>query len=160
MKSEFDYSEFVKFVNNMGVATEDFDDWLKSFLLQQAQRCVALCKERQRAVGAVDTGAMINSWSIGKEQIALKQTGGKSKSGKAAVIKDIENSSVEDISIIGDVLSVTIYNPMEYASFIEYGQRSYTGKYILTISINKIQKALPSRFDKAFSAFIKEHSLS
>lgn len=155
MSSGFDYSQYKQYINKLGIVTKDFDNWLKEFLLKEAQRIVALCKQRQRAVGAIDTGAMINSWSIGKEKVVLKQTGGKSKSGKSTVTKDLKNSSVQDISIIGDTLSVEIYNPMEYASFIEYGQRSYQGKYILTISANKVYQALPKRFEREFANFIK-----
>ena len=156
MKSGFNYTEYLNWVKQLDITKERFDIFLKQFLLEQAQRCVALCKKRQRAVGAIDTGAMINSWSIGSQHIELKSTGSKSKSGKDAVIMDIANSDVANIVVVGDTLQVEIYNPMEYASFIEYGQRSYQGKYILTISIDTIQKAIPGRFDKAFHEFLKQ----
>lgn len=152
MKSGFDYRKYEKWVKNLGILKEDFDVWLKQFLLEQAQRCVAECKKRQRAVGAIDTGAMINSWYIGGQEIALKYV---NANGKDRFEFDPENSTVENITMVGDNLTVVIGNAMEYASFIEYGQRSYEGKYILTISIDTIQRAIPGRFEKAWLQFLK-----
>lgn len=154
MKDGFDYKEYLRYVKKLGILKEQFDLWLKSFLLEQAQRCVAECKKRQRAVGAIDTGAMINSWYIGGQQIYLKEQG-TAKSGGTGYTIDLEHSDIASIAVIGDNLEVEIGNSMEYASFIEYGQRSYQGKYILTISINTIQQALPGRFQKAWEQFLK-----
>ena len=151
MKSGFDYKAFKEYVNNLGIATEDFRLWLKTFLLKEAQRVVSLAKKRQRAVGAIDTGAMINSWGIGTQSIQLKNA-----SDNYHVKIDPEKSTVASIKVIGNVLEVAIWNGMEYASFIEYGQRSYTGKYILRISIDTVQNALPKRFDSEFKKFLKD----
>ena len=159
MKSGFDYKQYQKFAENMGVIKEQFDVWLKMFLLEQAQRCIAECKKRQRAVGAIDTGAMINSWYIGGQNIVLKEQG-TAKSGGTGYAIDTEHSDIADINVIGDTLQVEIGNPMEYASFIEYGQRSYQGKYILTISIDTIQNALPGRFEKAWKQFLKNGGIA
>lgn len=152
MKDGFDYKEYLRYVKKLGILKEQFDLWLKSFLLEQAQRCVAECKKRQRAVGAIDTGAMINSWYIGGQEIALKYI---NLNGKDRFEIDTEHSEIASIVNVGDNLEVEIGNSMEYASFIEYGQRSYQGKYILTISINTIQQALPGRFQKAWEQFLK-----
>lgn len=152
MKSGFDFKEYEKWAQNLGIIKEQFTLWLRKFLLEQAQRCIAECKKRQRAVGAIDTGAMINSWYIGGQEIALKYT---NVDGKDRFEIDTANSQIADITMIGNNLQVEIGNPMEYASFIEYGQRSYQGKYILTISIDIIQQALPGRFEKAWQEFLK-----
>ena len=152
MKSGFDYSEYKKWAENIGVAEKELKIWLKQFLLEQAQRVVALAKQRQRQVGAIDTGAMIHSWYIGGQEIALKYT---NVNGKDKFEIDPEHSEIASIKHVGDNLEVVIGNPMEYASFIEYGQRSYTGKYLLTIAINRVEKELPARFNKAWLQFIK-----
>ena len=127
--SYFDYSEVLKYAKKLGIASDELTNWLKEFLLTQAQRVVAEAKKRQRAVGAIDTGAMINSWAF------------------------------EDVKVRGKTLEVTIYNPMEYASFIEFGQRSYTGKYLLTIGIDTVQRALPNRFKSEWNKFLKNKGL-
>ena len=152
MKSGFDYTEYKKWAEKIGVAESELKVWLKQFLLTQAQRVVALAKKRQQEVGAIDTGAMINSWYIGGQKIALKYS---NEGGKDTFELDKENTDVLSIAMVGDNLEVEIGNPMEYASFIEYGQRSYTGKYLLTIAIDTVEKQLPARFNKAWLQFIK-----
>ena len=73
----------------------------------------------------VDTGALRNSWYVG------------------------------DIQWIGNSLQVEIGLPLEYASFQEYGTSRFDGKYMLTISINEVQRELPARFNQAWLEFLK-----
>lgn len=154
--SEFDYSQFKKYVKDFEKMTTDFETFLKQFLLEMAQRVVSKAKLKT----PVDTGALRNSYFIGSQQVALKGINGTSKSGKQKVTRDLENSTVEDINIVGDVMEVTIGNVMEYASFVEYGRslkdgRWKAGYFMLTISIDEIQKQIPKRFEKQFQEFIK-----
>lgn len=155
MKQGFDYKEYAKWVEKLGMTEKHLQIWLKTFLLEQAQRVVKLAKERQQAVGAVDTGAMINSWYIGSQKISLKATGETSASGKASVTFDRDNSDILSIDVIGDYLQVEIGNGMEYASYVEYGHHNYAGRYILTIALDTVQKQLPARFNKEWLKFIK-----
>ena len=158
-ESYFDYKEFVEYSNKLGIAEKEFQLWLCQFLLKEAQRVVANAKQRQRAVGAIDTGFMINSWTIGDEAKVLH----KNKNGKYSVVTDSAfavDADITDIKIIGDTLQVTIQNTAEYSSFIEFGQRSYTGKYLLTIAIHTVQSALPNRFANEFKKFCKNKGVS
>ena len=83
----------------------------------------------------VDTGALRNAWTI-------------------------ENGVVRK----GNTLIVVIKNPLEYASFIEYGHTKQNrigwvdGYFMATISIQEIQDAMPRRFDKAFKDFLSNLS--
>lgn len=72
---------------------------------------------------------------------------------------DWSNSDVANIKVIGNVLEVEIGLGAEYASFIEYGHHDYAGRYMLTISINKVQQQLPARFNKEWLQFIKEKGI-
>ena len=147
----FDYRAYSKFATNMGKVEKDFIKFLKLFLLQQAQRVVAAAKPRT----PVDTGALRESWSIGKEAKVLKY----SSDGKVESVdyssKFSRKASVQDIKVVGKNLQVVISNPMEYASYIEYGHHSYEGRYMLTISINEVEQAMPQRFKKSFTEFIR-----
>lgn len=67
-KAWFDYKEYEKFVNNLGIITADFQIFLKQFLLEMAQRVVRQAKLNS----PVDTGAYRASWSIGNQQVRLK----------------------------------------------------------------------------------------
>lgn len=155
MKSGFDYKEYVKWVDNLGLVREDFHLWLKQFLLQEAQRVVAKGKPRT----PVDTGFLRNSWYIGSQNIVQGDIAGKSKSGKQMQGINWDKSDIASISIIGDMLQVEIGLSADYASFIEYGQRSYQGKYMLTISINEVQQQLPARFNKEWLLFLKQRGV-
>lgn len=162
--SQFDYKAFEQYAKQFENMQKDFDTFLKEFLLEMAQRAVAKIKQRQRAVGAVDTGAMINSWFIGSQQISLKETGGKSKSGKAEVTFDPDNSTILDIDVVGSNIEVVIGNSMEYSSFIEYGSTLRNGRwkqgyFMMTISIDEVQQQIPKRFENEFNKFLKNRGV-
>ena len=135
MKSGFDYSEYTKWANNLGIVRKDFRNWLESFLLTEAQRVIKSAKEIQQnyeymkadgtiKTGVIDTGTMLNSWYI------------------------------TDIIVSGGNLQVEIGNSVDYASYIEYGHHSFEGVYILTISINEVYEQLPARFNQEWLSFL------
>lgn len=163
MKTGFNYKEYEKWVKNLGVAKEDFQIWLKMFLLEQAQRVVALGKPRT----PVDTGYLRNSWYIGSQKIVQKDKTDKKgniiyseKSGKAMQVIDTEKSDLASIAVIGNYLQVEIGLSAEYASAIEYGHHNYPGKYMLTISIDEVQRQLPARFNKEWLQFLKSRGVA
>lgn len=80
----------------------------------------------------VDTGALRNGWDMG----SIK--GG------------------------GKEISIEIFNPMEYATEIEYGHRIvrggievgyYNGRFMLKTSIDEIDKEMPERYKNEFRKF-------
>lgn len=156
---KFDYEEFEKYVRNFEKMTKDFEKFLKTFLLEQAQRCVNEAKKNT----PVDTGALRASWGIGSQTLVLKSS--LDEFGKQNVSIDTENSTIADISVVGDNFEVTIWNGMEYASYVEYGHRTTGGGYVqgvfmLTISIDKVSRAIPSRFQRAFKQFLNERGVT
>ena len=149
--SYFDFKEFTKYVEALGIVKSDFRIWLKTFLLKEAQRVVSKAKKNT----PVDTGFLRNAYGIGSQKLAFK-TGSDNYSIKL----DTKNSDIASIKVIGNVLEVEIWNMAEYASFIEYGQRSYKGRYMLTIAIDEVQRALPARFDKDFKQWLKSKGVA
>ena len=92
-----------------------------------AERVVAKTKERT----PVDTGALRESWQIGK----------------------VQGDGVN--------LSIEILNGMEYASYVEWGRAARNGgwvdgRYMLTLSMNEIIKQMPYRFERDFANFCKQ----
>jgi len=79
----------------------------------------------------VDTGLLRNSWLLG------------------------------DITRKGDTLEIELYNPIEYASFMEYGHMTRNrdgwveGQFMCTIAINRIESQIPARFETAFNIWIR-----
>lgn len=176
-KDSFDYENTLKYLENLGVIKQDFDTFLKQFLLDQAKKVVINTKLRQRAADAIDTGAMINSWYIGKQHIELKEITPRQKarhSNKAAVTIDEPKTDIADIRVVGNVLQVEIGNPQEYASYIEYGHHlnqrkstfefgkgvtttyhdGYKGVHMLELSISEVREAMPKRFHEDFKKWL------
>lgn len=150
----FDYKEYEKWVKNYGIAVNDFQLFLKQFLLEMAQRVVTNAKRNS----PVDTGAYKASWSIGSQEISLKKINQyNDKTGHQLVEIDTEKSDIADITVVGDYLQVDIYNPMEYAQVIEYGMpgTKRVPHYVLTIAMNEVEQQLPSRFKKDWENFLK-----
>jgi len=63
--------------------------------------------------------------------------------------------AVADINVVkeGDTYTVTITNPVEYASYVEFGHRTGNGGYVepqlmLTISEEKLKNAIPKLLER------------
>lgn len=121
------YDEVVK-------ATNDFDDFLKDFLIEMANRLIAETKKRTPVI----TGDLRRSWILG------------------------------DIIGSGKNISVEIKNGMEYATEVEYGHRLVKngmeigwvdGRFMLTISIDRIRKQILLRYKIQFEQFLHQRGL-
>lgn len=129
----FDYSEFHRLRNNFAKLTREFDLWINQFLLNEGMRFIAEVKPRT----PVDTGDLRNHWKL------------------------------DGITRSGDILQVWFVNSMHYATFVEYGHAKpykagaaegsadwVDGYFMMTVSLEIIQKKMPARFDKQFQSFI------
>lgn len=160
MKDGFDYTQFEEYVKKFENIEKEFEDWLKLFLLQQAQRCIARTKQRQRGLDLIDTGFMINAWTIGDEARAIK----KGADGKFTSDFDsafASQASINSVSQVGNSLEITLGNIAEYASFVELGHSTrnggwVSGGFMFTISMDEIDRAMPSRFQNEFVNFLKK----
>lgn len=80
---------------------------------------------------------------------------------------------IEDIEKKGNYIRVTLINPVEYASYVEYGHTQQIGKYVpkigkrlkkgwtdgkfmLTLSVKEIKEKIPKRYEDEFKKWIKE----
>lgn len=132
------YSQFRKLRDNFSKLSDEYEAWLQSFLLNEANRFMALVKP----LTPVDTGDLRNHWKIGK---IFRQ---------------------------GDMLCVEIINPMEYASFVEWGHKQTPGRYVpqigkklvndwvegahmMQISLDRIYAEMPARFNSEFTKWLK-----
>ena len=129
----FHYSEFQTFRNNFSKMTQEFDSWMHQFLLKEGLRFIAEVKPRT----PVDTGDLRNHWKL------------------------------DGITRSGDTLQVWFVNPMNYATHVEYGHAKpykagaaegssdwVDGYFMMTVSLEVIQRTLPARFNKQFTAFL------
>lgn len=162
-----DYSGFEKLLDSFEDLQQKYEAFIRDFLLKQALRCLSQTKR----LTPVDTGNLRNRWELGK------------------IIK------------VGDELQIEIFNPVEYASFVEDGhwqdkrflplshletgskksknlaasikakygtntqgvmlkEKWVPGYHMARISITKIEREIPLRYQKEFAQFIKNLGVS
>lgn len=131
----FDYSEFRNYRDNFDRFTRQFDSWMHRFLLEMGMRFIAEVKPRT----PVDTGDLRNHWEL------------------------------DGITREGDELKVWFVNSMHYATHVEYGHAKpyksgategsadwVDGYFMMTVSLEIIQRKLPAQFNSAFTKFITD----
>ena len=159
MAQEADFKQFEQFIKAWQDSAKEFDDFLKKFLLEMAQRAISKIKPNT----PVDTGALRNMWGVGSQKLALKSSGEKWSEKKGQYQEtytiDPENSTVASIDVVGNNLEVVIWNASDYASFIEYGHRRVDGSwreghFMMTIGIAEVQRQMPARFEKALKEYL------
>lgn len=157
--SDFDFSQFERLANNYNNATKDLETFLKKFLLEMAFRVIAKVKLRT----PVDTGALRAMWGIGSQNLVIKSR--TDSYGNEIISLDEENSTIATIDMIGNNFEILIWNGMDYASFIEFGARNRDGSwrqgyFMMTISIDEVNRQMPLRFDKAWKQFLSERGIN
>jgi len=150
MAKEADFRELEKFLENWTDAYNDFDDFLRKFLLEMALRAVA------KIVGNTpeDTGALRNSWGVGNQALQV----GRTKEQAPSAFE--QAATIESVEVVGDSFEITIFNLMNYASFVEFGHRFRdgrwnNGRFMMTVGIDQVQKQIPARWNKAFKAYLQ-----
>ena len=147
----FDSREFRELMDGLKSLQKQHEVFIRNFLTEMGLRALAQTK----SLTPVDTGNLRERWEL--SQVFRK----------------------------GDSLYVVIFNPVIYASFVEDGhmqhkrwlpgewagkkfkynkghdkgmmltERWVPGYHMARISINKIERELPMRYDRAFKEFIK-----
>ena len=115
------------------------EDFCEECAKELAARLLALVIKRT----PVDTGYLRRGW-----------TGGKSAGAKAfADSLTVEHS--------GDTYTIIVENPVEYASYVEYGHRTrgggwVPGQFFLTLSEQDLESMMPAVLQKKLEAFLQE----
>lgn len=130
----FDFTEFNRFRGNFARLALGFDQWIQQFLLNEGMRFIREVKYRT----PVDTGDLRNHWKL------------------------------DGITRVGDELHVWFVNTMYYATYVEYGHAKpyksgaavggpdwVEGYFMMTVSLEVIQRNMPARFDREFINFIE-----
>ena len=133
MSARFDYSDFENYRRNFYKMYKDYDSWLTSFLLQEGMRFIAGVKPRT----PVDTGDLRNHWQL------------------------------DGITLEEGALHCWFVNSMYYATHVEYGHAKpykagaaeggpdwVEGYFMMTVTLEQIERAMPARFEAAFSQFL------
>lgn len=83
------------------------------------------------------------------------RVGGTLRRGWTAEQQDVASYVASlNVTKTGDAYEIEIVNPVEYASYVEFGHRTRNhkgwveGKFMLTISANEVQQAAPAILEK------------
>lgn len=122
--------------------------------------CEDCCKElAARLLALVIPRTPVGKYpkSSGKKGGTLRRGWGAKNGAEAA---SYANSL--KVSKVGNSYMIEIINPVEYASYVEYGHRTrggagwVNGRYMLTISEEKLQQMTPAILERKLQAKLKE----
>lgn len=120
---------------------EDRDVFLRSQLRGLAARHITLCVKNTQVV----TGTLRRGWTGGVDENPMSYAKGL------------------DVDKVGKAYKITISNPVEYASYYEYGHRArggggwVEGRFPMTKANDNIRKQSQAILEKALDKHIKEH---
>lgn len=159
MGFNLDMKELLEYSRNLAKGSDGFEDFLKDFLIEMAERVISKTKPRT----PVDTGALRNAWGIETEKTKVVEST-NDQGGK--MLKTIRTG---DIKYNGKEISLVLSNPMEYATDIEYGHRVvrngievgwYEGKFMLKTSIDEVRRQMPLRYKINFENWCERNGIA
>ena len=125
----------------------------------------AFCTECSKEIAARLLSLVVRRTPVGKYPSGSGKVGGTLRRGWGAVA---------DINVVkeGDTYTVTITNPVEYASYVEYGHRQNAGrfvsaigkrlknnyvkgKFMMTKTEEEIKKITPQLLEKRLSQYLE-----
>ena len=126
MSREADFAQFEKFIKSWQEINDDFETFLRQFLLEMAQRAISKIKPNT----PVDTGALREMWAVGEINLS-------GENFEVEIINQQEYASF-----------------VEYGHRRVNGVWQ-KGRFMMTVGINEVQQQLPARFDKALRAYLQ-----
>ena len=101
-------------------------------------------------------GTLRRGWTAKTEDEAAGGRGRSSASAGASYAK------ILPVDRIGDNYQITVINPVHYASYVEFGHRTASGKgwvkgkYMLTISEKQLRQWMSGHLEKQLQTFLKK----
>lgn len=141
MKLDVDCKELHAFVKKLERLNDKrIHDFISDTSKALAARLIAMAKGRTNVI----TGQLRRGWTGEKEQSATAY----------ANSLPVERS--------GDKFIITITNPVEYASYVEYGHRTVSGgwvegRYMLTRSEMELEEDLPRLLEHRIEIFFRRY---
>lgn len=106
---------------------------------------------------------VIKRTPVGQYPAGTGKTGGTLRRGWTAGQKANANAYANSLKVnkVGTNYEIEIINPVEYASYVEFGHRTRNhkgwveGKFMLTISEDEIRKSAPRILEKKLETYLK-----
>lgn len=156
MGKNVDYKQFEQFKKKLEKTLSD--DSRQKFMEDCAQELAARLLSRvikRTPVGKEDGGTLRRGWTGGDENMSEKENviGVGGKNGVASKINVVYRNGE---------YRCAIFNPVFYASYVEYGHRTPShdgwvdGQFFLTISENEVNALAPALLEKRLMEYMKE----
>lgn len=134
-----DFSEFEMLRKQYKAMENDFEGFLKGFLVEMAERILAQTKPKT----PYDTGALRNAWELGSVT-------GSGTEIAVEILNPMEYAT--DIEYGHRIVAGTGENKHEVGW--------YNGHFMLKTSIENIQRQMPLRYERQFKDFCRSHGIS
>lgn len=136
MGFSINYKELSSYLVSITSMQKEFNEFLKKFLLEMAERILARVKQKGRT--PVVTGELRRSWELGEVQ-------GEGQNISVEILNGMEYATYVE------------YGHRIVVNGSEVGW--YEGRFMLKISIDEVRKQMPLRYEKEFKTFCMEHNL-
>lgn len=129
MKSRADFSQLYKLRDGLGAMQKDVAAFIVDCIRELANRLLAKTVPRT----PVDMGELRRGWTIG--EVVVTSVGAE----------------------------IEVFNPVYYSPYIEYGHRTpnhkgwVEGQFMMTISIEELERELPAILERKMSRFIAKY---
>lgn len=122
--------------------------------------CEECCKELAARLLAL----VIPATPVGQYPKSSGKKGGTLRRGWGAKSAAEAKAYAESLNVTktAGVYTIEIVNPIEYASYVEYGHRTpnhtgwVEGRYMLTVSEEKLKSITPALLERKLNAYLKE----
>ncbi len=154
-----DFSEFENFVKNFEKL--DVDALCRNASKELAARLLALVIPKT-PVGQYEKGSGKVGGTLRRGWTARTQEEAAGGSGRSSGTAGRDYAQTVPITKNGDTYTIEIINPVEYASYVEFGHRTRNGngwvqgQYMLTISEERLKKIAPAALEKLVQKAIME----
>lgn len=144
----FDYRQVKNLCDNLSKLENEESAFAESCAKELAARLLALAIRRTPK----DTGTLKRGWTT-------QQSGSGSEGLKTHNAKQYADTM--KVHHYGDTYVIEVINPIEYASYVEYGHRTrdhqgwVPGKFMMTISEKEIQAAAPRILEKKLNKWLE-----
>lgn len=123
----------------------------------------AFCEDCCKELAARLLALVIPKTPVGKYPKGLGKKGGTLRRGWGAKNGSSSHEYAQSLMVrkSGGMYMVEIINPIEYASYVEFGHRTVNGgwvpgKFMLTISEEKLKTIAPKVLEKKLQDYLKE----
>lgn len=152
---KFDYKEFEKFKDKITQLEDKQNEFMEACAKELAARLLAKAikrtpvRKKEDCPPGVVGGTLRRGWTAGKDV---------DKTINAA--KQFTNEL--KVNKVGDAYKIEITNPVEYASYVEFGHRARNhkdwveGKFMMTISEQEIQTIAPKVLENKLKKLLGE----